>query len=56
MKLLAPCLTQIEKQNEYVINKQLTRWRRNNTEFLRVWSEQYKKWVDTFLSETGDKR
>ena len=53
--IVGPLSDAIETQNEYVINKRLNRWRRNNTEFLRVWSEQYQKRVDTFLSETGDK-
>lgn len=53
--IIGPLSDAIEKQNEDVINTQLTRWRRNNTEFLCVWSEQYQKWVDSCLPETCDK-
>ena len=54
--IVGPLSDAIETENEDDIKTQLTRWRKNNTKFLQVWSEQYKKWVDSCLSETGGKR
>ena len=54
--IVGPLSNAIKTENEDDIKTQLTRWRKNNTKFLQVWSKQYKKWVDICLFETGGKR